>query len=254
MDQTSSQEARPPVSSRPSTVKKYTAAEAVEYLQALKKQGHKNIRPDCWVHNPLPSKLDDFLFGPKKTVKEKPKCAEDDWLGLTPGDIIYYYGAFGVKLAVHWGVYVGNGYVLEKWRDLKNPTKADIVLNPLALFGTEKNFVLCWDNKKFIKALILYRKKFNDFLRKEKNLYRAIYIASNPRVKLDDMIQHLPRTGQKDSYGLLTENCSHFVTEIEKGAKIPNPISSFLQVFDIVLQKKDPKILRQFCLSSFRFH
>ena len=235
-------------------LRKYTVKEAIEYLSSLEAKRQVNLRPDCWVYNPLPPKKLDFLFAPKKILKQEPLKEKDDWLGLTPGDIIYYYGAFGVKLAVHWGVYVGNGYVLEKWRDLKDPSKADIVLNPLPLFGTEKNIVLSWDYRKFVKGLILYRKKLNDFLKKEKNQYRSIYIASNPRVKVEEMIRYLPKVGEKHPYGLFTQNCSHFVTEMEKGEKISNSFASFVQVFDIVLQKNDPKKLREFCLLTFRFH
>ena len=200
-----------------------------------------------------PQMLIKWTEEPKKILKKRPKASRD-WLGVTPGDIIYYHGAFGFKVAIHWGLYVGNGYVLEKWRDLKDPKKGDIVLSPLSLFGTEQNFVLSWDRKKFIKAVMLYRKKFDNFLRKEKNFYRSIYIASNPRVGFSELMDNLPRVGEKSSYSLLTQNCSHFITEVGKGEKKIGAISSFFQVFDIILQKKDPRKLREFCLKSLRFY
>ena len=100
--------------------KKYSYKEAINYLQKYQEAQNISLKPDCWVFNPPGSEVVDFSYTPKKVLLDKPSPMKN-WLALTPGDIIYYYGAFGVKAAIHWGVYIGNGYVFEKWRGLKNP-------------------------------------------------------------------------------------------------------------------------------------
>ena len=217
----------------------YSTDDAIEYLETYK----KNEQADFWILNLPPERAVEFSYTAKKTSKIKPQ-KDFDWLALVPGDIIYYRGAFGLKSAIHWGIYVGNGYVIERWRNEKNYKKGDIVLNSVALFGTDKSYVLSWNNRHFLNSCFNLQKKAEGLLKQEVNRYRYIYKAQNSRVKLQNLRESLVRVGEQDRYHLLTQSCSHFVSEVIRGYKTKNFITPFLQTIDILLQKKHPKQLR----------
>ena len=214
----------------------YCVQDALNYLKPLQSTSISDIKPDIWVHNPGPKDIKDFSYKPRVLREKKPQ-EMTNWLALAPGDIIYYQGAFGFKAAVHWGVYVGNGYVLEKWRGLHNPKMGDVVLSSLAMFGTEKNMVLSWDSRQFLKGLFMIWKGLHQLFKKENNYYRRIYLAVNSRVHPTNIIKHLPRVGKKESYHLLTNSCSHFVMDIAFDYKSNNMWTSFIETIDLFFQK-----------------
>jgi hypothetical protein len=61
------------------------------------------------------------------------------WLAVRPGDIIYYEGAFGLREAMHLGIYIGQGCIVEMWKNPKtkfSDKNGVIVLNVIEHFKT----------------------------------------------------------------------------------------------------------------------
>ena len=61
------------------------------------------------------------------------------WLAIRPGDIIYYEGAFGLREAMHFGIYIGQGCIVEMWKNPKtrfSDKNGVIVLNVIEHFKT----------------------------------------------------------------------------------------------------------------------
>ena len=105
--------------------------------QILEKQNLEN--PDFWLNN--------NTQGHGRRIVSFTEQQGEGWLGFSPGDIIYYNGAFGLREMLHFGVYIGRGFVVEFWcndRLLKKaPYDGAIVLNSLEFLKINKQSFKC---------------------------------------------------------------------------------------------------------------
>lgn len=123
--------------------------------------------------------------------------------GLRPGDHVYYRGAFGLEMAEHHGIYVGNRYMVEAWVN----TSVDGYYKALA-------------SAEFRPGMVSARtvEEFTD------NGSKVIFVREyspdrTPKERMEAVHRALDAFGTR-GYNLFRANCEHFVCEMVMGPQI----------------------------------
>ncbi len=203
--------------------------------------------PDLWLYNPSPEKSHVHSAAIKKVRRSPPPASEAaDWLALTPGEVLFYRGAFNVKHAAHVGTYLGDGKVFDNWAEESQRTGV-LVINDITNFGPAGDQIkslsvkgLCSSQKSCIKVADNKHRQVRHVRKDGKRLKRTY----------KEMVLAL-RTlkGGKVSYNPLYNNC------INKAASLSGEeqdcLSASLQTFHFNCQKTGERELRSCQKAAF---
>lgn len=156
----------------------------------------------------------------------KPKIVE-----LTPGDQLYYSGAFGYQGAQHHGIYIGQGYVIEVGGG-----------GVPAITGIED--VLCALNLKSSPAKgIVGLSRLQDFNRPGKQVSKIVY-REQDRLPRRETIRRAIELLGRWNYRLQQSNCEHFATYVATGRYRSEQIQKVVDAAETYVLKPARSVLR----------
>lgn len=124
-----------------------------------------------------------------------------------PGSLIYYFGAFGQPLAIHSGVYIGEGWVVHFWM---NPDEVDTKTQQRdALLSHTKGVMVCTRLQEFHPSPNGDPSQdVNIYVASEEVLDKIADSGKRPSRKEAVMLA-ASRFGETPNYNAFTNNCQH---------------------------------------------
>jgi len=140
------------------------------------------------------------------------KSGQDEEVGvkradLTPGDLMYYFGAFGQPAAIHSGVYIGEGWVVHFWM---NPDEKDTETQQKeALTSSTKGVMVCTRLQEFAPSITGDPKQdMNTYVASDAHLDDIAEGEKRP-TRQEAITLAASRVGEVAPYSALGNNCQH---------------------------------------------
>ncbi|MCQ2518009.1 MAG: lecithin retinol acyltransferase family protein [Lachnospiraceae bacterium] len=173
---------------------------------------------------------EDFrvAFGDLSSMKDKfVRLTRDDF--LKPGDV---FGVSRHNLYEHYGIYIGNGMVINYRGDYDIGSKNTVRLERLKdVVGNDELFVLHFYEDGSVPRKISTKTEFNGADRSTKYVPQTFRYYSKIYSPQETISRAMSKLGEQD-YNLLFHNCEHFAMWCKTGksiclqeAAIPNKIS-----------------------------